>query len=505
MGGVKAMSSWLQERIQGGYLLPAALGLTVLYVVVQCIYHLYISPLRKFPGPKIAAVSRLPQSFHALRGDMVTWIQGLHDTYGDVVRIGPDELSYTSSEAWKTIYGHAVGGMKTMEKDQRFLGPPFFSAPDIIRAPGADHSRFRRNFSHAFSERALREQEPLIRHYVDMLVAKLGQDAREKPDGAVELVHLYNYTTFDIMGDLTFGEPLDLLKETGKNTAWVATVFTGIKASALRRVTRYYPVLGSIFNAFIPASMTAGQKAHIANCVQRVDTRVEKQTDRPDIWGLIMNQKEELRLSREEMYANSSISMVAGTETTATALSGLTYQLLLHPEKMERITREVRETFEKDSDINITTLGQMKYLNACIEEGLRFYPPVPIGLPRVVPPGGQMVCGEYVPEKTIVSVNQWSAYRSPRNFNRPNEFLPERWMNDPEFASDDKAALQPFSFGPRNCLGRNLAYFEMRIILAKVLYNFDLTLRPESVGWDKQKTFLLWEKKKLMVQLKRRD
>ncbi|KAL4888057.1 cytochrome P450 [Aspergillus ambiguus] len=485
-----------------GYYRHLVLGVVLLAIVAKVTYELLINPLRKFPGPKLASVTRGPYVYHSLKGDSVDWIHDLHTTYGGVVRICPDELSYITGDAWKGIYGHASAGKKTTEKDMRFYGPSFNGAPDIIRAPGPDHSRFRRNFSNAFSDRALREQQSLICRYVDLLIEKLNTAIQSDPLGKIEMVRMYNLTTFDIMGDLTFGDPLDLLKGTG-NTGWVSAVFSSIKRTSLRRASRYYPWAAVLFKLTIPRSVIEKAMSHFRSCIERVDKRVSRKLNKPDIWGLVLDQKESLRLTREEMYANSQIFMLAGTETTATALSGLTYQLLLNPDKLEKITKEVRDTFQRDSDIDITSLAQMKYLNACIEEGLRMYPPVPVGLPRLVPPEGMMICGEYVPGKTAVSVSQWAAYRSPMNFKRPNEFLPERWT-DPSFSTDDKSAFQPFSFGPRNCLGKNLAYHEMRLILAKVLYNFDLMSTPESIGWDKQKTFLLWEKNQLMVQLKQR-
>jgi cytochrome P450 len=71
----------------------------------------------------------------------------------------------------------------------------------------------------------------------------------------------------------------------------------------------------------------------------------------------------------------------------------------MNPDKMAKIVHEIRSTFIKDSDIELETLGRMKYLNACIEEGLRAYPPVPVGLPRVTPETGLVVCGEHIPHK----------------------------------------------------------------------------------------------------------
>ncbi|PLN85487.1 cytochrome P450 [Aspergillus taichungensis] len=433
----------------------AAIATSILLAIIaKCFYELCINPLSRFPGPKHAAISRIPNLYHSTKGDLVDWVTELHTIYGSVVRVAPSELSYTAPEAWKGIYGHAGGGTKSTEKDPRFNGPSFNGASDIIRAKGPDHTRFRRNFSHAFSEKALRAQQPLINHYADMLIRKLHTRTRESPQTPTEMVHQYNLTTFDIMGDLTFGASLDLLAGTGDDS-WVTAIFSSMKANALRRLGRYYPWTARITQMLVPRALKAKAAAHYKACMQRVDTRVDpaRNIHKPDIWGIVLDKKETLRLSRAEMYSNSQIFMVAGTETTATALSGLTYHLLRNPEKMDKIVGEVRGAFQSDSEIELGKLTRLEYLNACIEEGLRMYPPVPNGIPRVAPGGGLLVCGEHVPAGTALSVNQWATYHDPHNFKRPNEFIPERWISD-EYASDNKAALQPFSFGPRNCLGK---------------------------------------------------
>src|SRR2546423_11613776 len=100
-------------------------------------------------------------------------------------------------------------------------------------------------------------------------------------------------------------------------------------------------------------------------------------------------------------------------------------------------------------------------------------------------------------------MQQYAAYRLESNFRRPDEFLPQRWLGDAEFADDDRAVMQPFAVGPRNCIGRNLAYAEMRVILAKVLFHFDLELDEGKTGqWLDQKVYILWEKVPLWVKLK---
>jgi cytochrome P450 len=101
-------------------------------------------------------------------------------------------------------------------------------------------------------------------------------------------------------------------------------------------------------------------------------------------------------------------------------------------------------------------------------------------------------------------IPHYAAYHSPSHFKNPDSFVPERWLPEgqAEYGSDHKDVVQPFSYGPRNCLGKNLAYHEMRLVLASVLLSFDLELCEESEGWTDQKVFLLYVKGPLMVRLK---
>lgn len=108
-----------------------------------------------------------------------------------------------------------------------------------------------------------------------------------------------------------------------------------------------------------------------------------------------------------------------------------------------------------------------------------------------------------------VAVQQFAACRSPENFRRPDEFLPERWKGEGEFASDRREVAQPFSIGPRNCIGRQLAYAEMRLILVRVLWHFDLQLdqtRMKDTDWlAEQGIWILWDKNPLWIELQPRQ
>jgi len=112
--------------------------------------------------------------------------------------------------------------------------------------------------------------------------------------------------------------------------------------------------------------------------------------------------------------------------------------------------------------------------------------------------------------QTIISVFQWATYRSATNFHEPDRFAPERWLEpddldyDIRFASDDKAALKPFAYGTRDCIGKNLAYSEMRLIMSRLLWNFDVELVEGYENWiDGQNVFTIHQKGPLEIRLSR--
>lgn len=107
-----------------------------------------------------------------------------------------------------------------------------------------------------------------------------------------------------------------------------------------------------------------------------------------------------------------------------------------------------------------------------------------------------------MPGGTLVSVSHWSLYHSAQVFRDPYKFVPERWLGDERYKDDRKKALQPFSLGPRSCLGTNLAYAEMRLILARLIWNFDIELCGESDNWvEGIKVFMIYQRPPLKVKL----
>lgn len=98
-----------------------------------------------------------------------------------------------------------------------------------------------------------------------------------------------------------------------------------------------------------------------------------------DFIGSMLRQRGEpsKEITDEELEANSNVLVIAGSETTATLLSGVTYWLLRTPHAMEEITREIRSTMKTENDITISSTANLSYMLARLKEALRMYPPAP--------------------------------------------------------------------------------------------------------------------------------
>jgi len=362
------------------------------YLLGLAIYRVYFHPLAAYPGPKICAITRLPYLWNHVKGRQTHNARRLHNIYGDVVRIAPNELSYTNPNAWKDIYGHRQGKPEMAKNPKSYTTHP--GGKHIITANREDHSRFRKNLSHGFSDASMRQQEPLIQSYVDLLVRRLEEHSH---DGQIpqNMCSWYNWITFDIIGDLTFGEPFGCLENSDYHP-WVRAIFDTVKAGIYINALKYVPYGQKAAWFFISKELLAKKKTHHQITVEKVKHRVGLTEERPDFLGNILKRKEK-GFTFPELLSNSSILIIAGSETTATILSGVTYILLKTPDVMDKVVHEVRSSFSSNDEITIHSTSSLKYMIACLEEALRIYPPAPAGFPRIVPEGGDFIAEKWVP------------------------------------------------------------------------------------------------------------
>ncbi|KAF5007188.1 hypothetical protein FDECE_6471 [Fusarium decemcellulare] len=372
------------------------LGAAISYLFVRCLYNLFWQPLAKIPGPKLYAISPIPYFYHLLRGDWHATLKQLHDRYGPVVRFAPTDVSFITAEAFKAIYGHktAGSGTRTFEKDELFYKDRRPHAT-IFNSNNEDHRRMRRLLAHAFSEKALHSQEDIMNHYVNKFIEKLTEQAAQGK--AIDMTSWFNFATFDLIGDLAFGEPFGCL-DSGGYHPWVRLIFQSTKVTAYRFIAQRLGI-GHLLAHLLPKKTSMAFQEHRQLSHNTALVRIATNTKRPDFMSYILRHNDDKGMTQGEILELSDGLIVAGSETTATLLSGTTYFLLINRAKYDKLVDEIRSEFNSEDEITIARVNQLSYTVAVLNEGLRMYPPVPIGLPRKVPMNGEVVQGYWLPEK----------------------------------------------------------------------------------------------------------
>lgn len=261
------------------------------------------------------------------------------------------------------------------------------------------HARQRRALSHGFSQQALWGQEEIVQSFVSKLLSNFKSFAEQGK--SFNIVNWYNFMTFDVIGELSFGESFGCL-ERGDFHFWITLIFRAVQAGAIETATRRFATAGSPLQQYlmrwIPNEMRTQRKDHLSYSREKVLKRLaDTKSEQKDFIYYILRQSKRIDLSQDEIIVNGALFIVAGSETTAMTLSAMTNFLIAHPNKFEKLKREIRGTFVSETDITVEKATQLQYLNACIEETLRMLPPAPIGFLRSVPVGGDMIDGEYLP------------------------------------------------------------------------------------------------------------
>jgi cytochrome P450 len=439
-----------------------------------------------------------------------------------MVRIAPDRLLVDGSIAFPQIFGRRPNESE-FGKVVEFYGPERIGMFSALRE---DHRRQRRLMAHAFSESALTEQEGYIKKYVDLFISRLKEKSASTGVPA-DMTRWFNYFTFDVIGELAFGDPFYSLEKSNYHP-WVAMIFQGIKGIGLVLFFVNYPLLKPLI-LLIGGQTLKIKKQSTQLAVEKTNKRIALGTEtRKDFMTQILrNNKDGQGMSHREILVNAEGLIVAGSETTATALSGLMFHLGQNPEVYRILAEEVRGSWTSEEEITMRSTAPLQYLHACLEETLRMYPPAGEIPPRISP--GAVINGQYIPKgvghkggknpfientktdigvQTYITISAWATFHSARNFTDPEQFKPQRFLPqthplyETRYAGDNKASFKPFSAGPRDCIGKNLAYAEMRLSVTRLLWNFDIKLEPGQDDWvDKQRSFVVYEKPPLMIKL----
>ncbi|KAF3289475.1 hypothetical protein TWF970_003251 [Orbilia oligospora] len=518
------------------YIAAALLGSCFFYLFALAFYNLFLHPARHIPGPILCRITPLVSLYHGMTGKRHLWVHSLHEQYGTHVHVTPSYVSINSSAALHEIYGYS----KQIRKARFYTAFPAIKSNPNTHS-GIDkvaHGRKRRILSQAFSESALKGMEDLILDRIRFFQKQLldapkdveGESRDEK--GVVKMRNManwFNYLTFDVLGFLCFGKSFELLEGTG-NRHLPELVDRAAQRHFLCGL--WLPLDSHHLDQVVIPKITRDRWNFIMKSRQQATLRAKERTDlghnaRKDFFYYLLNASDPEtgeKLTMPELWSESNVLMVAGSDTTSTSLAAAVFWLVRHPTALKRLEAEIRSAFtDVEEIISGAKLNECSYLKAVIDEAMRLSPAVPGGLPREVLSGGLTIDGKFIPAGVDVGTPIYSVHRLPDSYPRPDDFIPERWIEGetvPSIGSITKAdvdkarkAFCPFSIGPRGCIGKGLALMEMKITLARLVWEFEVSIPEEQRlrkvgedvegGWEMDDHFV-GTKKGPVVQLKRR-
>ncbi|KAG5732235.1 Benzoate 4-monooxygenase [Termitomyces sp. T112] len=512
---------------------------------------------RALPGPWLARFSDLWLGLVSKAGHRSETIHKLHLKHGPFVRIAPNHVSIAHPEALQVVYAHGNGALKS----------DFYDAFVSIRRgifntrDRNEHTRKRKFVAHIFSQKSVVEFEPHIRLHIAALVnqwdrlfnlAVKGEKGTEGGGWQGRNGRLYldcllwaNYLAFDIVGDLAFGAPFGMIQaakdiaKVPKNQSQEQAMSSYGKASRPEDVAEVPAV--KILNGRGEYSMSLGVlptrwrpfarmipwyrrgekdvKTLAGIAIMAVKNRLMFDSDRVDLLAKLKNSKDSNGnyMSREEVTAEALTLLIAGSDTTSNSTCAIIYHLASNPSIQHKLQRELDEQLGPASDDDFAlTADQVKslpYLDACINEGLRIHSTSSLGLPRVIPQGGLTILGTHFPEGTVVSVPSYTIHRDTDTWGEDVEiYRPERFL-DSESETDSESkekqekiqrCFNPFSLGPRACVGRNLAFLELQMIVGSLMRRYEFVLESDGQVLETREGFLR-KPLECVVGVRRRD
>ncbi|RCI16875.1 hypothetical protein L249_2046 [Ophiocordyceps polyrhachis-furcata BCC 54312] len=439
------------------------------------LYRAAMHPLRCFPGPFAARLTNLyAAAMEAKKRQAFRELRKLHEKYGDFVRVGPSLLSIRDPRAIRLIHD----SRSHCTKDATY---------EVVTVPGPvslhltrdrkKHDRRRKAWDRALNTKAIRQYEHRVARCAAQL-ARLIDRTKGQPSDASGLFH---QCSFDVMGEVGFGKSFDCLVRGVLPGAFVGE-FMHMVGISRRMVLQTSALLA------IPmvSSLTLGKLNKWAS--EQIVEWEQRASDLPDIMSyIIADHKSNGRRTKERqlnMQGDAVLLIIAGSETVSAALSCLFFELALNADARRTLQAELDQLHEAADEIDNTSLSQLKYLGACIDEALRLFPAVMSGITRITGSDGMKIGDVFIPADVTVQIPAYALSRDERIFVHGDDFIPERWTTRPELMVDGGAASFPFSTGPFSCVGRALALMELRYFTAEILWRFDVELAPGFTATD---------------------
>ncbi|ETS75559.1 hypothetical protein PFICI_12503 [Pestalotiopsis fici W106-1] len=403
--------------------------------------------------------------------------------YGSALVVGTT-LSFDTLSALQTIHTKSAN---------LFKGDEFYGLLDGGPEGGQSLQMTQDNEEHAARRKVLDRMMPsrerafrIINDLAKQFAAAAWNEANVN-DGLLDINKAASWFGFDVISTIAFGKPLNMLHSPDfrwvpKCLQYASTFLYWAGFARSLQVMRWF--MGSDW----PSRLGMGDAVEAQRYQDLAESQVKQRADRMADEKALGNGPEDLfgRLIQANLYsdidlrADSSLLIAAGSDAVRLTIGATLFYWGRHPEAFEKAKQEIRSCVDDPDRVTDGLLSSLKYLRACLDETMRLTPPVASSVPREVDQGGIIVDGIPVPAGMSVGTSTYAMHRNPAIFPRPDEYVPERWLERP---IDPKtiAAFNPFLKGPRACPGKMIAYLAMHAGLFHLVYNYDLVVRDEGI------------------------
>ncbi|KAL0575627.1 hypothetical protein V5O48_006352 [Marasmius crinis-equi] len=406
-------------------------------IVSVGIRRIFFHPLSGFSGPKLAAISGWYEVYYDIiqNGGMLDHLRQLHELYG----------SFTFTDIAKA-------------KERRAILSPLFSRRSILKLEG-----FIQQSVDTFISRLLSHKEPL----------DLNQAIRSL---STDIITSYCFaTSFNTLDYPGFEHPMIAAQRIILKHLWIQKHFPA--------VFRLPSLLPRWLVLRLTPAIVASREKRRGPLERQIEKYMEKEeelrkAEHDTVFHhlLVHRDKSGAELSKKSLLDEAMVLLGAGSGTVTDTCVVAIANVLRTPAVREKLVEELREAWpDRSAKFGYTALEKLPYLTAFIKECLRCSHGIVSPLPRIVGPGKGNIAGYDVPRGAVVSASCVFLHENPDVFENPQVFSPERWIQ-PHMKEVESAYLVPFSRGPRMCLGINLAWAELYLILGNVLRKLDIAL-----------------------------
>lgn len=480
LGGVRLFKLVLTSNVS----FFAALGSSIV------VYRLFLHPLRTYPGPVLGKLSKFHFSYICGTGNSHRYLESLHHKYGDIVRYGPNELSFINPD--DVTFIHGAQSFK-LSRGPWYDGNPGRAGHNTLVMASTrnleNHKIRRRIWDKAFTANALKSYESRIIQFTDRLIDR----CEKNPGGGVrDISSDIDHFSFDIMGDLGFGEDFGMIEGTNQaSLEWASLLHSYMRMLSIVRPVPWFKELYK----WLPVDRERKRNGlgFVRFTSQRFQARYERGQDAGvDIFAYLLqpDPKTGTQLSKSQVAEESIVVVVGGSDTSSICMTFAFYYLLLDCTKYIRLQDEVDSLWDGVSELDGQQLvpARAPYLNAVLSESLRLAEPDPNGNQRSTPKDGAVINGKYIPGYTQISSHKWTMQRDERNFTNAFKFIPERWIDEERvrlgLRNHNTKAYIPFGAGVYSCVGKPLALLEMRLFVVRFMKRLELEPAP---GYDLQR------------------